>query len=154
MTGRAALGADPPPWMVGLFPRAAARDQAARAVEDQEDRAAIMEIDGGLPRSWAISLAAMCAQGPPPDMTAPEWQARLDLALRLADAYAGRLAALGWEVADLFAPCPLHGPAPPDGHGWAMARALANGGRMLDTTATRLRYDDGAGAMIAIARAG
>ncbi len=40
-------------------------ERPERAATDSIERAAIMEIDGGLPRDWAEALAAICA-GPRP----------------------------------------------------------------------------------------
>lgn len=67
-----------------------------------EERAAIVEIDGALPREWAEGLARLDCM-PCPDSVHPErWAEVVNDAGRFADAWAAKAVALGWNVLDVF----------------------------------------------------
>lgn len=74
--------------------------EAAR--EAEIERAAIMEIDGGLPGEWADRLAAICAGPRPQGCSKTDWPVLCDDVLRFADRYSATLAALGWGFGEVF----------------------------------------------------
>jgi hypothetical protein len=61
--------------------------------EGDAERAAVMEIDGGLPREIAVALAAL-----EPTLAGE----MVDTLARLADEWGARSQALGWTVGDMF----------------------------------------------------
>jgi hypothetical protein len=94
-----------------------------------DERAAIMEYDGKLPRAWAEYLARL-VQGPPPgDFQERHWQVVVDGALRFADEWAGRAYALGWRPEELFGLDQVAPSARVDRRG--LAFLLANGARVV-----------------------
>jgi hypothetical protein len=68
----------------------------------EQERAAIIEHDGGIPRGWAEGFARLDAARPPGDVPARRWQTFLDDVGRFLDNWAERAAALGWAPYDLF----------------------------------------------------
>jgi hypothetical protein len=66
------------------------------------ERAAIMEIDGGLPRQIAEALARLDTMPLPDGCAIAQWQEVIDRAARLADEWSARALALGWTARDLF----------------------------------------------------
>jgi hypothetical protein len=71
--------------------------------EEEEERAAIAEYDGGAPRSWAEALARLDPANPPCDVPPKRWLRFIDDCGRfLDDGWATRAAALGWGPVDLF----------------------------------------------------
>ncbi len=69
-----------------------------------EERAAIVEHDGGAPRAWAEGFARLDPSKPPAgDVPAKRWLRFIDDCGRFLDAgLAARAAALGWGPLDLF----------------------------------------------------
>lgn len=68
-----------------------------------QERAAIIEYDGGAPRTWAEALARLDPARPPADMPPHRWMQFIDDCGRFLDAgWAARAAALGWGPLDLF----------------------------------------------------
>ena len=71
--------------------------------EAQEERAAIVEHDGGAPRSWAEALARLDPARPPDDVPLRRWVQFIDDCGRFVDeGWADRASALGWGPYDLF----------------------------------------------------
>jgi hypothetical protein len=69
----------------------------------QEERAAIVEYDGGAPRAWAEGFARLDPNDPPHDVPARGWLRFVDACGRFLDGgWAERAAALGWGPLDLF----------------------------------------------------
>jgi hypothetical protein len=69
----------------------------------QEERAAIIEYDGGAPRAWAESLARLDPNKPPGDVPPRRWLSFIDDCGRfLDDGWASRAAEFGWGPLDLF----------------------------------------------------
>jgi hypothetical protein len=69
----------------------------------EEERAAMVEYDGGAPRSWAEALARLDPTRPPSDMSAKRWLRFIeDCGRFLDDGWAARAAAFGWEPLHLF----------------------------------------------------
>ena len=80
----------------GSFPKARNNDGVTAGVtlpDDVVERAAIMEIDGRLPRRIAVALATL-EPTPPAEM--------IDTFARFADEWGARSQALGWTIDDLF----------------------------------------------------
>lgn len=70
---------------------------------DLEERAAIIEHDGGIPRSWAEALARLDPNRPPGDVPPRRWLRFIDDCGRFLDnGWAARAAVLGWGPLDLF----------------------------------------------------
>ena len=71
--------------------------------EHEEERAAIVEHDGGAPRAWAEALARLDPNKPPRQVTLERWWRFIDDCGRFLDAgWAARAAALGWGPLHLF----------------------------------------------------
>jgi hypothetical protein len=69
----------------------------------QEERAAIVEYDGGAPRAWAEALARLDPDKPPGDAPPRRWLSFIDDCGRFLDrGWAARAAAFGWGPLDLF----------------------------------------------------
>jgi len=88
-----------------------------------EERAAILEYEAGLPRSWAEPFARLLTSGPPGDYSPRRWSAAVDGALRFADKWAAKAHALGWDSSDVFG---LHSTHPaarrdPKGLAWLLS---------------------------------
>jgi hypothetical protein len=96
----------PSPWFDPAGPLARDPTRVPPADADRADaiaeRAAIAEIDGGLPRDWAERLAEL-AHGPrPAGITEREWSARLEALWVFADRHAAALDAAGWGFGEVF----------------------------------------------------
>jgi hypothetical protein len=71
--------------------------------EAYEERAAIIEHDGGAPKDWAEALARLDPSKPPADVPPRRWLAFVDDCGRFLDGgWAKRAAACGWGPLDLF----------------------------------------------------
>jgi hypothetical protein len=69
----------------------------------EDERAAIIEFDGGAPRIWAEALARLDPTKPPIDVPPPRWLRFIDDCGRFLDqGWAPKAAALGWGPLDLF----------------------------------------------------
>jgi hypothetical protein len=69
---------------------------------DREERAAVIEYDGGAPRAWAEALARLDPDKPPLDMPPTRWDRFLDDCGVFLDTWAARASELGWEPLHLF----------------------------------------------------
>ena len=71
--------------------------------EAEEERAAIIEYDGGAPRAWAEALSRLDPSTPPSGVRPERWLRFIDDCGRFLDAgWAERAAALGWGPLHLF----------------------------------------------------
>jgi hypothetical protein len=71
--------------------------------EAEEERAAIVEHDGRIPRAWAEGFARLDQGRPPSDVPPKRWAAFVDDVGRFLDSdFAAVAAALGWGPFDLF----------------------------------------------------
>jgi hypothetical protein len=69
----------------------------------EEERAAIVESDGGIPRAWGEGFARLHPDHPPGDLPSRRWLQFVDDVGRFLDSdFAAVAAALGWEPLDLF----------------------------------------------------
>jgi hypothetical protein len=80
----------------------------ARAPVDEErvaifeERAAITEHDGCVPRSWADAFAKLHADRPPPEVSYRQWRQFVDDCGLFIDRWATKAGALGWIPNHLF----------------------------------------------------
>ena len=87
----------------GVSPVSAVSLAAASWTDADEERAAIIEYDGGAPRAWAEALARLDPNKPPSDVPLQRWLRFIDDCGRFLDAgWAARAAAFGWGPLDLF----------------------------------------------------
>jgi hypothetical protein len=71
--------------------------------EAEEERAAIVEHDGNIPRAWAEGYARLHPDRPPADVPLRRWQQFVDDVGRFLDSsFCAAAAALGWGSLDLF----------------------------------------------------
>jgi hypothetical protein len=71
--------------------------------EAEEERAAIVEHDGSIPRAWAEGFARLHPDRPPADVPAKRWLQFIDDIGRFLDGpFCAVAAALGWGPYDLF----------------------------------------------------
>jgi hypothetical protein len=71
--------------------------------EAGEERAAIVQYDGGIPRAWAEGFARLDPNRPPSDVPPRRWQRFVDDVGRFLDSpYRAVAASLGWGPYDLF----------------------------------------------------
>ena len=69
----------------------------------QEERAAIIQYDGGAPRAWAEALARLDPNKPPSGVSPHRWQRFIDDCGRFLDGgWADKAAARGWGPLQLF----------------------------------------------------
>ena len=69
----------------------------------EEERAAIVEYDGGAPRAWAEAMARLDLRKPPSDVPPRRWLRFIDDCGRFLDGgWAARAAEFGWGPFDLF----------------------------------------------------
>jgi hypothetical protein len=118
-------------------PALAARDSSAEIVaaswsEAEEERAAIVEHDGYIPRAWAEGFARLDPGRPPDDLPTKRWLRFIDDTGRFLDSpFCAVAAALGWGPYDLFG-CNRDRPfARIDNAGLLF---LLNGGRLIALT--------------------
>jgi hypothetical protein len=77
--------------------------QISTWADAQEELAAVVEYDGGAPRSWAEALARLDPSKPPGDVPPRRWLRFIDDCGRFLDGgWAARAAELGWGPLDLF----------------------------------------------------
>jgi hypothetical protein len=70
--------------------------------DDHEERAAIIEHDGKIPREWAEGFARLDADRPPGDVPLKRWRRFVDDVGLFLNRWAAHAAALGWGPYDLF----------------------------------------------------
>ncbi|MBB4286819.1 hypothetical protein [Roseospira goensis] len=70
--------------------------------DDADERAAIAEFDGGIPREWCDGWARLQAMAPPAGCTPRQWARLIDDAGRFLDQWAATASSLGWTTADVW----------------------------------------------------
>jgi hypothetical protein len=70
--------------------------------EAEEERAAIVEHHGAIPRAWAEGLARLDPDRPPGEVPARRWLQFVDDVGLFLDRWAAHASALGWGPHDLF----------------------------------------------------
>jgi hypothetical protein len=102
----------------------------ARWGEAEEERAAIIEHDGNIPRAWAEGYARLHPDHPPGDVPLRRWQTFVDDCGRFLDGrWAKRVAALGWgrlTYLDAIGSAPSPGSVMLGFYGWSMATGLSS----------------------------
>jgi hypothetical protein len=111
----------------------------------EEERAAIIEYDGGAPRPWAGALARLDPANPPADVPLARWQQFIDDCGRFLDlGWSNRAEAFGWGPLDLFG-CDRERPlARYDRMGLLW---LIQGGKLVALTADSAKIDTLTGAL-------
>jgi hypothetical protein len=109
----------------------------------EEERAAIVEYDGGAPRAWAEALARLDPDKPAGDVPPRRWLSFIDDCGRFLDrGWAARAAALGWGPLDLFG-CDRERPFARDHLGLLW---LVNGGTIVELHRARAIIETAGGA--------
>ena len=109
----------------------------------EEERAAIVEHDGGAPRAWAEAMARLDPNRPPADVPAGRWLRFIDDSGRFLDGgWATRAAASGWGPLDLFG-CDRERPFVRDHNGLLW---LVNGGTVIELHRHRALIETAPGA--------
>lgn len=93
-----------------------------------EERAAIVEYDGGVPREWAEGFARLDLAMPPSGFDQERWRQLIDDGGRFIDRWAQTAAACGWSATDIFGLQPSAPAARYDGMGLV---ALIGGGEVV-----------------------
>ena len=118
-------------------------------LETFEERAAIINFDGGAPVEWAEALARLDRNKPPGGMTQRRWRQVLEDAGRFLDEWGNRAHELGWNAADLFGVHPQALDARVDLQGLAW---LLEGRSVVALTAATAMIEGRAGARLAYRR--
>jgi hypothetical protein len=116
-------------------------------VADWEERAAHLEYDAGLPRSWAEPFARLLCSRPLGDFNPTRWQRVVDGALIFIDEWGAEAYRLGWTAEDILG---LHATAPAarndcKGIAWLLERGRvvaidANGADIVTAQGSRQRF--------------
>jgi len=110
-----------------------------------EERAAIIEYDGGGPRTWAEALAQLDPANPPADVPLARWQQFMDDCGRFLDlGWANRAEAFGWGPLDLFG-CDRERPLARYDHMGLLW--MIQGGKLVALTADSAKIDTLTGAL-------
>ncbi|MEO5350413.1 MAG: hypothetical protein H7836_12300 [Magnetococcus sp. YQC-3] len=91
---------------------AATNSDTTQGVMDDDnfqERAAICEFDGGLPREWAEGLAQLCTMPRPDDIDPCRWRSIVDAIAVFSDKWAVKAHSLGWSLEQVFG---IHESAP------------------------------------------
>jgi len=99
-----------------------------------EERAAISEYDGGLPREIAEGLANLDTMPPPNGFTPSRWEQTINGAAIFADRWGARALELGWQPIELFG---IHPVAPAARHDCLGLAFMLDGGEVVDIDATK-----------------
>ena len=102
--GLDALGGAEPEIRNSPAPPPAVDTALATWGEAEEERAAIFEHDGGIPRGWAEGFARLDPNRPPGDVPLKRWQRFVDDVGKFLDSspFCAIAASLGWGSHDLF----------------------------------------------------
>jgi hypothetical protein len=100
----------------------------AHSTVDWEERAAHLEYDAGVPRSWAEPFARLLCSDPPGDFDPVRWRRVVDAGLIFADKWAADAYRLGWTADDVFG---LHPVAPAARHDCKGIAWLLDRGRVV-----------------------
>jgi hypothetical protein len=92
------------PELLDLLASSKPKERPADTWTDaEEERAAIVEHDGGVPRAWAEGFARLEPSKPPGDVPPPRWLRFVDDCGRfLNGGWVSRAAQFGWGPVDLF----------------------------------------------------
>jgi hypothetical protein len=97
-------------------------------IEDKADeRAAIIEFDAGIPRTWAEGFARLDRRAPLVGFSETQWQQIVNEGGTFLDAWGAQAASLSWDAADLFG---VHPDAPRNRYDQMGLVFLIGGGRV------------------------
>jgi hypothetical protein len=82
------------------------------------ERAAIVEIDACLPRSWAEAYARLCLMSRPRHIVERRWSRIIDATGRLLDRWMTELSFFGWQLYEVFGMPPQRSADCFNGHGF------------------------------------
>ena len=116
---------------------------------DVEERAAVVEYDGNIPREWAEGFALLDCAKCPAGVPAGRWRQFIEDAARFLDGWASRAAGLGWTTAEVFGCHPEVPYARLDCMGLVW---LLDGAEILAISAEGVRIRKPSGAMLTIYR--
>ena len=116
---------------------------------DVEERAAVVEYDGDLPREWAEGFALLDCAKCPCGVPVGRWRQFIEDAARFLDSWASRAAGLGWTTAEVFGCHPEAPYARLDCMGLIW---LLDGAEILAISAEGVRIRKPSGAMLTIYR--
>lgn len=88
----------------------------ARSDEEAAERAAIVEVDGHMPRVWAERYARLCLMCAPDGIAQDCWQSFIDDCGGFLDRWGGLLVKLGWKPDQLL---DVHGRESTSADPWA-----------------------------------
>lgn len=108
-----------------------------------DERAAIAEFEGGIPRLWAEGFARLQMTPCPAAMRPDRWRQVIDDAGRFLDRWAAKAAALGWDTASVFG---VHADRPIERVGCAGLVWLLRGNEIeaISSSVARIRTRSGA----------
>ena len=86
----------------GTPPSQVSVPDTADAQTEFDERAAIAEFDGEMPREWAEGLARLCTMPRPSNVSARRWGQAVDAAGWFADKWSAKASAMGWTALDIF----------------------------------------------------
>ena len=86
----------------GVRDGALCRFMGQPANDDCEERSAIIEHDGRVPRKWAEAYAWLLCSPRPEHVAKMRWRRALDDAGRLVDLWVPSLSAMGWDEGSVF----------------------------------------------------
>jgi hypothetical protein len=108
--------------------------RAASCDIEFDERAAIVEYDGGAPREWAEGFARLDPARPLPGFTLAHWLQLIDDGGRFLDRWAHTAVELGWSAEDVFGLNPAAPAVRQDSKGLV---ALIGGGEVVDIRVDR-----------------
>ncbi len=118
----------------GDEPVATVATVAGLAKAEFEERAAIVEHDGRVPRPWAEGFARLSVSRSPVGFAEARWRQLLDDGGRFLDRWAEVAVAHGWSATDVFGVCPQAPAARYEGMGLV---ALILGGEVIEVGTDR-----------------
>jgi len=100
-----------------------------------EERAAIIEYDGGIPREWAEGFAKLCTMPCPPAYRPQRWMRLIDDAGHFVDNWAPVAKKFGWTTEQVFG---VDATAPEACHASRGLISLLDGRRIIEMYADRV----------------
>ncbi len=103
-----------------------------------QEREAISQHDGGLPESWAVSLAVLQSSPRPEGISQRDWETQLSAVCHRVDQYANQFEANGWTFEEVFGVGDCWLRLDQRGAAW-----LAPGARIVEITPERIVFERG-----------
>lgn len=92
---------------------------AVSANEDEGERIAIIQYDGGIPAAWASAFHQLCKSHRPEWLTVDQWQRYIDAAGALVANWSSAIERVGWPIPEVLGVNPKS-----PGSAWDMACLL------------------------------